>query len=154
MSEFGLWWFLADVVRVLHVLVVLVIAFAVILAAFGFTRGHRQVALVLWPSVGVYLLWQVLPGCPISDLEVWLRHQVDPSWRLPASLPQYVTQQITGLTLPPNVFAFLALVVGILGAYGFGRFHLAGLVRTLMLWIEGGRWFGGGTVEENLSQRD
>ncbi|MDP2949424.1 MAG: DUF2784 family protein [Chloroflexota bacterium] len=127
-------WFLADAVLTAHVLLLVVLGIGVVVAALGWMRRRPRVALVFWPSLVVTLGWQALPGCPLSDLERWLRRMEAPGWDRDMSIARTLSGRLTGVHPPETVFAGLAALLGAMAVYAFVRYHL-GHAQALGAWV-------------------
>ena len=89
-----MWWFFADAVLLVHILIPLVLVAGVILAAAGKLLYRRKLSLVLWVSIALNLVILAAPGCILSDIERWLRHMVEPEWSREMTLPRMTCPQV------------------------------------------------------------
>ena len=112
---------LAVAVRIFHVALIVGLGVGSLMAAFGMVP-RRRFALIFWPSLFVTMTWMALPvSCPLSDLELWLRQQANPTATYPDFIPQPVTQWLL-LATPSTPFLIGGGLLAIaLGAFGLWR---------------------------------
>ncbi|MBI4304928.1 MAG: hypothetical protein HY678_01285 [Chloroflexi bacterium] len=129
-------WILANFVLAAHIALFVVLAAGLVVAASGWLRGHTRLALVYWSALGIAVSWQLLPGCPLTDIERWLRLQVDPAWVREPSLLRMVLETLFGFR--PNVFAdyLFHSALATVGLYALIRHH-AGPAFARLLSREG-----------------
>jgi hypothetical protein len=117
-----LYWFLADMVLAFHIALFVSLGIGVVLAALGYMRRHRNLNLLFWPVFAVSMGWALIPvECGLTELEVWLRQQVEPGWTRPLDLPQTVAQWLTGRVMPRQLFVAMGLFMVGLAILGFWR---------------------------------
>jgi len=126
-----MWWHLANVVLVVHILLWLFLAAGVIVAAAGWMRHLRKLSLIFWPTMAVTLGSLAVPGCILSDLERWLRQMVISEWRREMSLARTVSGTITGYHPPDILFTALGVLLFSLAIYAFVRYHLSDIIAWL-----------------------
>ena len=116
------WWLLANVVLTIHVLLFVVIVVGLLLAAIGVLKRYKKVSFVYWSVTIATLISQLIPGCQLTTIERWMRHQVDPSWeREYSSIARTLTNEFLGTDLPDKFFTGLAVILGVVVAMVFIR---------------------------------
>ncbi len=126
-----MWWFIADVVLLLHILIPLVLAASVIVAAAGRLHHYRKLSVALWSAIMVNLVILIAPGCILADIERWLRHMVEPEWGREMTLPRTVSGVITGYHPPDAFFTVVAMPLFSLAAFAFMRYYRHDVVSWL-----------------------
>lgn len=126
-----MWWFLANIVLVMHVLLFLFLGAAVIMAAMGWMRCRHKLALAFWPTMVITLAGLAIPECALSDLERWLRQMVEPGWSCDMSIAQTISGTLTGYHPPEPLFSALRVLLFSLTVYAFVRHDL----RDVVAWF-------------------
>jgi len=126
-----MWWFLANLVLIIHVLLFLFLGAAVVMAAMGWMRRYRKLALAFWPTMVVTLGGLAVPGCILSDLERWLRQMVAPGWSRDMSIARTIARTLTGYHPPETIFTALGVLLFSLAVYAFVRHHLRDVIARL-----------------------
>ena len=114
------WRILADIVMVLHLLLMGFFAVSVVLLALGFFKGRRNwryfyygvTAFIL--GLGVATWTGISKFCSLTELEYMLRRLYDPSegWMRSRSLLGTTIFNVIGLEVPEYVFT-IAMAIGI-----------------------------------------
>jgi len=131
MSEY---WLAANIVLGLHMALFVVLVVGLIAAATGVLRYRTRLANAYWGTLLVAALWQPLPSCILTDVERWLRHRVDPDWDRTVSAQRLLVRELAGVDLGERVFWWAGVVMVVVAAYAFWRYHwqpLVGGVRRL-----------------------
>lgn len=118
------WWWLANLVLATHISLFVILVIGLVLAAAGWMRRHSRTSLVFWPALVVAVGWQALPGCPLTELEHWLRWKQNPGWERGMSILRTVGETVTDVQPPPALDIAFPLALVALALYGFGRYHL------------------------------
>ena len=126
-----MWWFLADIVLVVHILLWLFLGAGVVVAVMGWMRRYRKLALVFWPTMAVTLVNLAVPGCILSDLERWLRQIEVPGWNRDMSLARTVSGTVIGYHPPDTLFTVVGVLLFSLAVYAFVRYHLRDVITLL-----------------------
>ena len=128
------YWLGANLVLGVHMALLAGLTIGVVPAALGVLRRYPGLALVYWGSLLLTAIWQPLPSCILTDIEKWLRHQVEPEWDRTISTQRLMTRELTGVDFQEQVFWWVAAVVVVMAGYAFWRHHryqVRGVLRKL-----------------------
>ena len=117
------YWLAGNVVLGLHMALLAGVSIGVAAAALGILRKYPRVALVFWMTLLVTALWQPLPSCALTDIEKWLRHQVEPEWDRTISVQRMAILEVTGIDIQEQVFWWVGVVLVAVAGYAFWRYH-------------------------------
>ncbi len=131
--EGDFYWTLGNALWGFHIFYIVALGLGTFLAAFGVLRRFRRLSFVLFLNLGGVMLWQVLPGCPLNDIETWLRRHVDPTWKSGTPLPEVISERITGVDLPYELFVALGLMWMAVSVFAFWRTYFPN-VSPYTLW--------------------
>ena len=115
------WWLLANSVLGIHVLLFTGVVVGLFLASIGILKRYKKISLVYWSITVITLVSQLIPGCQLTTIERWMRHQVDPSWEREYSIARTLTNEFLGIDLPDKFFTGLAIILGVVVAMVFIR---------------------------------
>ena len=95
---------LADLLLGFHVLYISALFIGTFFALFGGMRKRRLLSFFFFSNLSAAMFWQIAPGCPLTDLEKWLRIKVNPDWTHGTPLPEAIAEKIIGVDLPYELF--------------------------------------------------
>jgi hypothetical protein len=105
---------LANIVFVIHILVVVYMLSGVVLGAMGFMSKHPTYQQVNLLVIGGIIFSQILfGGCPLVLLETSLRHQYDPSIHPTGSFTVALIKSATGASVPVMMVTICTYLIGI-----------------------------------------
>ena len=122
---------LCHIVLVVHILLWLFLGVGMVVAAMGWMRRRRKLALAFWPTMVVTLGGLAVPGCILSDLERCLRQMVVPKWSRDMSIARTISGTLTGYHPPEAIFTALGVLLFSLAVYAFVRYHLRDVIIRL-----------------------
>jgi hypothetical protein len=128
------YWLAANVVLGLHMAVLAGVSIGVVVAALGILRRHPRLSLGFWVMLLITALWQPIPSCILTDIEKWLRHQVEPGWDRTISVQRMLIRELTVIDVPERVFWWLGLVLVVVAGYAFWKHH-RDQARGLLAWL-------------------
>ncbi|MBI4219913.1 MAG: hypothetical protein HY682_07220 [Chloroflexi bacterium] len=132
-------WVAANFVLAAHIALFVLLGAGLVAAAFGWLRGRPRLALAYWSALGISVGWQLVPGCPLTDIERWLRLQVDPAWAREPPLLRMVIETLFGFK--PNALAdyLFHSTLATVGAYALVRHHVGPAIARMLARSHAGR---------------
>ena len=95
---------LANLLLGFHILYIIILFIGTFFALFGYMRNRRLFSLFFFTNLSAAMFWQIAPGCPLTELERWLRLKVNPEWTSGTPLPEAIAENILGIDLPYELF--------------------------------------------------
>jgi len=129
------YWLVANVVLGVHMALFAALAVGLVAAALGILRQHPRLALAYWGTLLLAAVWQPLPSCILTDVEKWLRHQVEPGWDRTISAQRLLVRELSGIDLSEQVFWWVGAMMAVVAGYAFWRHHrdqVGGALRRLL----------------------
>ena len=110
---------LANVVFVIHILVIVFMITNAALTITGFMADHPLYHRLSTVFVGMVIISQIVfLGCPLVALEYSLRRHYDPSIHYTGSFTVYLIEKLTGVTIPTlavTIATYLIVAIVIAG---------------------------------------
>lgn len=128
------YWLAANVVLGIHMAVFVALAVGLVAAALGVLRRHPRLALAFWGTLLLTAIWQPLPSCVFTDVERWLRHQVEPDWDRTISVQRMLIRELVGVDFRERVFWWVGLVMAVAAGLIFWKHHLD-QARGALRWL-------------------
>ena len=100
---------LADLLLGFHIFYIIALFIGTFFGLFGWMRNRRLFSLFFFANLCAAMFWQIAPGCPLTELEKWLRLKVNPNWIHGTPLPEAIAEKITGVDLPYELFLGVGL---------------------------------------------
>ena len=110
---------LANLLLGFHILYIIILFIGTFFALFGYMRNRRLFSLFFFTNLSAAMFWQIAPGCPLTELERWLRLKVNPELTSVSPLPEAIAENILGINLPYELFFGVGLAWVALSAIAF-----------------------------------
>lgn len=114
------WWFLANIILTIHILLFVGIVVGLFLASVSILKRYKKISLAFWIITIITLGSQLIPGCQLTTVETWMRHQVDPTWERENSIAKTLSSEL-GIELPERFFTGLGIILGVVASMIFIR---------------------------------
>ncbi len=121
----------ADAVFAAHLTLLLFIGVGAAAAMRAALLRHILWGRLYWTSLALTGLSQFLPGCPLTQLELWVRRLDDPASDRTHSILNTTQHFITRMWLPEWVFTALLVAVLVISIYAWFRYRAWGQWLTL-----------------------
>ncbi|MBI2856030.1 MAG: hypothetical protein HYX93_04210 [Chloroflexi bacterium] len=115
------YWVAANMVLGLHMALLAGLMVGLVAAVVGVLRRYRRLALAFWATLLVAAIWQPLPSCILTDIERWLRHQVEPDWDRTISAQRILVGEVFRLDVSEQTFWWLGVVMVVVAGYVLWR---------------------------------
>ena len=100
---------LADILLGFHIIYIVVLFIGTFAALFGLMRQHLKSSIFFFTNLAATMFWQIAPGCPLTELERFLRLKVDANWTSGTPLPEAIAEKLLGVDLPYELFFGIGL---------------------------------------------
>ena len=128
------YWLAANMVLALHMVVLVGVSIGVVVAALGILRRYPRLALFFWVTLLITALWQPIPSCILTDIEKWLRHQVEPGWDRTVSVQRMLVRDLAGVDVPERAFWWMGVVLVTVAGFALWKHH-RDQVRVAFRWL-------------------
>lgn len=120
-------WYGAQAVFGVHVALLFFLGGSAAAAATGALRRYPRWSGIYWLLFAATASAQLLPACPLTDIERFLRYQSDPGWGRSHSVLNTVQHFITRAWLPEWAFTIILVVLVLVSVYAWARYHRHGI---------------------------
>ncbi|MSQ25933.1 MAG: DUF2784 family protein [Dehalococcoidia bacterium] len=117
------YWAAGGAVYGLHMGLLVLMAAGALAAAAGWLARRRRLSLSYWPLLAGTSLSQLLPSCPLTQLEYWLRRHDVPDYQRTLSVANGFVHLVTRAWLPEWAITAILIAILALSAYAWFRYH-------------------------------